>query len=159
MPVSTTCVLRRYESFRSLTSGCSPSGVASGTFYPANNADRIAQRIDDQFLRALVAQVTAGCGGKVALAPLLFLRELIDAMDRVDIHEDYEPTTHYRLELDDTKLTAGGTCGKARPLDGRNRKRARRRGGARRETEPAPRRIAHGCDREATSSSAARDRP
>jgi len=74
--------------------------------YPAKNADRIAQRIDDRFLRALVAQVTAGFGGKVALAPRLFLRELIDVMDRVDIHEDYDPATHYRLELDDTKLTA-----------------------------------------------------
>lgn len=74
--------------------------------YPAKNAGRIAERIDDQFLRALVAQVTAGFGGKVALAPRLFLRELIDVMDRVDIHEDYDPATNYRLELDDTKLTA-----------------------------------------------------
>jgi hypothetical protein len=74
--------------------------------YPAKNADRIAQRIDDRFLRGLVAQVTAGFGGKVSLAPRLFLRELIDVMDRVDIHEDYDPATHYRLELDDTKLTA-----------------------------------------------------
>src|SRR5687768_15326863 len=35
--------------------------------YPAKNADRIAQRIDDRFLRGLVAQVTAGFGGKVSL--------------------------------------------------------------------------------------------
>jgi hypothetical protein len=27
-------------------------------------------------------------------------------MDRVDIHEDYDPGTHYRLELEDGKLTA-----------------------------------------------------
>src|SRR5262245_44141700 len=74
--------------------------------YPAKNADRIARRIDDQFLRALVAQVTAGFGGKVSLAPRLFLRELIDVIDRVDIHDEYDPAKHYRLELDDTKLTA-----------------------------------------------------
>jgi hypothetical protein len=49
--------------------------------------------------------VTAGFGGKVSLAPRLFLRELIDVMDRVDIHEDYDPATHYRLELEDGKLT------------------------------------------------------
>jgi hypothetical protein len=26
-------------------------------------------------------------------------------MDRVDLHEDYDPVSHYRLELDDGKLT------------------------------------------------------
>jgi hypothetical protein len=73
--------------------------------YPARNADRVAQRISDDFLRALVEQVTSGFGGKVALAPRLFLRELIDVMDRVDLHEDYDPVQHYKLELDDQKLT------------------------------------------------------
>jgi hypothetical protein len=73
--------------------------------YPAKNTERVAERIDDRFLRTLVSQVTTGFGGKVSLAPRLFLRELIDVMDRVDIHEDYDPATHYRLELDDGKLT------------------------------------------------------
>jgi len=80
-------------------------GTRIRDLYPAKNADRVAQRIDDRFLRALVSQVTAGFGGKVSLAPRLFLRELIDVMDRVDIHEDYDPATHYRLELEDGKLT------------------------------------------------------
>jgi Cdc6-like AAA superfamily ATPase len=73
--------------------------------YPAKNAERVAARIDDRFLSALVTQVTAGFGGKVALAPRLFLRELIDVMDRVDLHADYNPASHYRLEFDDGKLT------------------------------------------------------
>lgn len=73
--------------------------------YPARNADRVAQRISDDFLRALVEQVTSGFGGKVALAPRLFLRELIDVMDRVDLHQNYDPAQHYKLELDDQKLT------------------------------------------------------
>lgn len=80
-------------------------GTRIRELYPSKNADRVAQRIDDRFLRALVGQVTAGFGGKVALAPRLFLRELIDVMDRVDIHEDYDPASHYRLELEDAKLT------------------------------------------------------
>lgn len=74
--------------------------------YPAKNAERVADRIDDQFLASLVAQVTAGFGGKVALAPRLFLRELIDVMDRVDLHESYKPSEHYTLELEDGKLTS-----------------------------------------------------
>ncbi len=73
--------------------------------YPAKNAERLAGRVDDRFLSTLVDQVTTGFGGKVALAPRLFLRELIDVMDRVDLHEDYAPDTHYRLEMEDGKLT------------------------------------------------------
>jgi hypothetical protein len=72
--------------------------------YPAKNADRVEARVDDSFLSALVSQVTAGFGGKVAIAPRLFLRELIDVMDRVDLHEDYNPADHYKLELQDGKL-------------------------------------------------------
>jgi P-loop Domain of unknown function (DUF2791) len=74
--------------------------------YPAKNLDRLHSRLDDSFLRALVEQVTAGFGGKIALAPRLFLRELVDVMDRTDIHEDYDPIAHYKLELEDGKLTA-----------------------------------------------------
>lgn len=73
--------------------------------YPAKNAERVAGRVDDGFLEALVNQVTAGFGGTVALAPRLFLRELVDILDRVDIHGDYDPAAHYRLALDDSKLT------------------------------------------------------
>ncbi len=80
-------------------------GTRIRDLYPAKNAARVTGRIDDRFLRALVAQVTAGFGGKVSLAPRLFLRELVDVMDRVDIHEDYDPSSHYRLDLEDGKLT------------------------------------------------------
>ncbi|MSP17150.1 MAG: BREX system ATP-binding protein BrxD [Myxococcales bacterium] len=80
-------------------------GARIRALYPATNPSRVAARVDDRFLRALVGQVTAGFGGKVALAPRLFLRELIDVMDRVDIHDDYDPVERYRLELDDGKLT------------------------------------------------------
>jgi hypothetical protein len=73
--------------------------------FPAKNVERVASKVNDQFLSALVNQVTTGFKGKVALAPRLFLRELIDVMDRVDQHPDYEPLTNYKLELDDSKLT------------------------------------------------------
>lgn len=74
--------------------------------YPAKNADRLMAKVDDRFLHALVTQVTAGFGGSVALAPRLFLRELVDVLDRVDQHEAYDPVEHYQLDLDDeSKLT------------------------------------------------------
>ena len=86
--------------------------------YPASNSSRVAARVDDRFLGALVTQITAGFGGKVGLAPRLFLRELIDVMDRVDLHERYDPAAHYKLELDDTKLTAEELAAKhGRPIE------------------------------------------
>jgi hypothetical protein len=86
--------------------------------YPAKNPERVAARVDDAFLSALVAQVTSGFGGKVALAPRLFLRELVDVMDRVDLHAEYDPRQHYSLALDDTKLTAEELAAKhGRPMD------------------------------------------
>lgn len=86
--------------------------------YPAKNSDRVAARVDDAFLRDLVGQVTSGFRGKVALAPRLFLRELIDVLDRVDIHEAYDPREHYKLELDDTKLTPEELAAKhGRPVE------------------------------------------
>lgn len=86
--------------------------------YPAKNTDRVEARVDDPFLSALVSQVTAGFGGKVAIAPRLFLRELIDVMDRVDLHEDYNPADHYKLELQDGKLNPEELAAKlGRPVE------------------------------------------
>ena len=61
--------------------------------------------MSDEFLQALVTQVTTGLGGKVAMAPRLFLRELVDVMDRVDQHEGYDPARAYKLTLDEATLT------------------------------------------------------
>lgn len=86
--------------------------------YPAKNPDRVQARVDDRFLAALVGQITTGFGGKVALSPRLFLRELIDLMDRVDLHVDYRPADHYKLELEDSKLTPEELAAKrGRPMD------------------------------------------
>lgn len=94
-------------------------GTRIRDLYPAKNTDRVRERIDDAFLQALVTQVTAGFGGKISLAPRLFLRELIDVMDRVDIHQDYDPATHYKLDLEDVKLTPEELAAKhGRPIGG-----------------------------------------
>jgi hypothetical protein len=73
--------------------------------YPAQDPERVRQHVDERFLRALVRHVTAGFGGQVALAPRLFLRELVDVLDRVDQHRDYDPALHYRFQVDDARLS------------------------------------------------------
>jgi len=72
--------------------------------YPAASP-RVPERVDDRFLGALVAQVTDGFGGKVAVAPRVFLRELVDVLDRVDQHPDYDPAAEYHLFIGEDSLT------------------------------------------------------
>lgn len=73
--------------------------------YPTEQPTRIGAKVPDGFLRSLVAQVTSGFGGKVAVAPRLFLRELTDVLDRVDQHQDFDPAAHYKLTIDDAQLS------------------------------------------------------
>lgn len=74
--------------------------------YPSEQPARIQSKVSDAFLQSLVAQVTTGFGGKVAVAPRLFLRELTDVLDRVDQHQDFDPIAHYKLTIHDAQLTA-----------------------------------------------------
>lgn len=74
--------------------------------YPADHPERVQERVSDAFLEGLVGQVTAGFGGKVTVAPRIFLRELIDVIDRVEQHEAYDPAAHYKLTLDGETLNA-----------------------------------------------------
>lgn len=95
-------------------------GTKVRALYPAAEPERVARRVDDGFLHALVGQVTRGFRGTVALAPRIFLRELVDVLDRVDQHEAYDPREHYALDLDDeSRLTAeelAGVRGETSPI-------------------------------------------
>lgn len=73
--------------------------------FPAKAADRVMARVDDAFLTALVNKVTSGFGGKVAVTPRVFLRELVDVLDRVDQHPEFDPLEHYELSISEAELT------------------------------------------------------
>lgn len=112
-------------------------GTRIRNLYPAKNPSRVLERVSDGFLQGLISQVTAGFGGKVALAPRLFLRELVDVLDRVDIHADYDPREHYTLELDDGKLTPEELAAKhGRPIEEPTEEQGEPAEGE--ETAPAP---------------------
>lgn len=72
--------------------------------YPSSQPTRLQATVSDAFLRALVDQVTKGFGGRVAVAPRMFLRALTDVLDRVDMHQDFDPVQHYKLEIDEAQL-------------------------------------------------------
>ncbi len=66
----------------------------------AVSAERIKALVDDDYLRDLAQAVAGGLGGKVGVAPRLFLKKLVaDVLDRVDQFEDFDPREHYALTM------------------------------------------------------------
>lgn len=72
----------------------------------SQSPDRIRQRVDDDYIELLAEAVAGSLGGKVGIAPRLFLKKLVaDVLDRVDLHPDFDPRQHYRLTLVDTEMS------------------------------------------------------
>lgn len=71
------------------------------------NEQRLRAVVDDSYLDALARAVAGGLGGKVGVAPRLFLKKLVsDVLDRVDLHDDFDPRKHYTLTLAETEMSA-----------------------------------------------------
>ena len=68
--------------------------------------DRILALADDAYVAELAGAVAGDLGGKVGVAPRLFLKKLVgDVLDRIDQHPDFDPRRHYRLTVADGELT------------------------------------------------------
>lgn len=71
------------------------------------NEARLRRVVDDTYIEVLAHAVAGGLGGKVGVAPRLFLKKLVaDVLDRVDLHENFDPSQHYKLTLAETEMTA-----------------------------------------------------
>jgi hypothetical protein len=67
---------------------------------------RLRSVVDDAYIDTLATAVAGGLGGKVGIAPRLFLKKLVaDVLDRVDLHADFDPTQHYRLTLAESEMS------------------------------------------------------
>lgn len=72
----------------------------------ASDPDRIRRVVDDAYIATLAQAVTGGLGGKVGVAPRIFLKKLVgDVLDRVDQFTDFDPRRDYALTLSDSELT------------------------------------------------------
>lgn len=71
------------------------------------NESRLRRVVDDTYIEVLARAVAGGLGGKVGVAPRLFLKKLVaDVLDRVDLHEDFNPSQHYKLTLVEAEMSA-----------------------------------------------------
>lgn len=72
----------------------------------ATAPDRVCARIDDAYVGDFARAVAGGLGGKVGIAPRVFLKKLVaDVLDRVDQFPDFDPRRDYALMLEESELT------------------------------------------------------
>jgi hypothetical protein len=74
--------------------------------YPAESPERVRAKVGDDVLGELADGIAGKLGGKIGLAPRLYLRRLVDLLDRVDTYPDYEPREHHEVVVDATEMTA-----------------------------------------------------
>jgi len=66
---------------------------------------RVMLMVDDKLLESLALGVAGRLGGKVGLAPRIFLKKLVtDVLDRVELHPDFDPRQHYQPVIDGSEL-------------------------------------------------------
>lgn len=73
----------------------------------AEASERVLRVVDDAYVAVLARAVTGGLGGKVGVAPRIFLKKLVgDILDRVDQFPDFDPRMHYALTISREELSA-----------------------------------------------------
>lgn len=83
-------------------------GVRIRDLYAANadEPDRVAARVDGEYVAVLARALTGELGGKVGVVPRVFAKKLVaDVLDRVDLHADFDPRQHYALTVGEQELT------------------------------------------------------
>jgi hypothetical protein len=67
---------------------------------------RIKSIADDALIRTLASGVSGTLGGKTGIAPRIFLKKLVaDLLDRIELHESFDPRRDYRLTIREEELT------------------------------------------------------
>ena len=68
--------------------------------------ERILTRADDAYVAELARAVAGELGGRIGVAPRVFLKKLVaEVLDPLDLHEDFDPRRHYALTVDAGELT------------------------------------------------------
>jgi len=69
-------------------------------------SERVNKLVDDRYIEDLARAVAGQLGGRVGVAPRLFLKKLVaDVLDRVDQFSDFDPRRHYAPTLAPNEIT------------------------------------------------------
>jgi hypothetical protein len=70
------------------------------------NAERLLRLADDSYIADLSAAVVGALGGKIGIAPRVYLKKLVaEVLDRIDQFPEFDPRQHYALTIADAELT------------------------------------------------------
>ncbi|MCV7434928.1 BREX system ATP-binding protein BrxD [Mycolicibacterium bacteremicum] len=67
--------------------------------------ERVSRVADDAFVGQFAAAVAGGLGGKVGIAPRLFLRKLVDVLDKIEQFADFDPYKDYEVRIAAAELS------------------------------------------------------
>ncbi len=67
--------------------------------------ERVAAVANDAFLARFAAAVAGELGGKVGIAPRLFLRKLVDVLDKIEQFTDFDPYNDYEVRIAPAELS------------------------------------------------------
>lgn len=71
----------------------------------AASPQRIASAADDRYIDALAKSLEGQFGGRAGVAPRIFVKKLVDVLDRIDQHPGFDPRRDYALRLSAQELT------------------------------------------------------
>ena len=68
--------------------------------------ERVREMVDDAFIADFARSLVGELGGKVGLAPRIFLRKLVSSvLDKVELHATFDPREHGGIQIDPSELT------------------------------------------------------
>lgn len=71
-----------------------------------SSPERVKRLAPDEYIDVLARSVAGKLGGKVGIAPRLFLKKLVsDVLDRIDQFDDFDPRKHYQLTINTGEMT------------------------------------------------------
>ena len=74
--------------------------------YPTEHPEHMKARVTDAVLTGVANEVAGKLGGKVGVAPRIFLRKLVATiLDRVDLFPDFDPAKDLDIRVDAEELT------------------------------------------------------
>jgi len=80
--------------------------------------ERVRRLANGEYLDTLARALAGKLGGKVGIAPRLFLKKLVSGiLDPIDLHENFDPRQHYQLTLANNEMTSVEREAQAQSVD------------------------------------------
>ena len=71
----------------------------------SKHSQRLTIAVDDDYVEALARSLEGQFGGRAVVAPRVFVKKLVDVLDRVDQYPEFDPRRDYMLRLSAAELT------------------------------------------------------